>query len=76
MGIQSSYGQHLGPHCQLINFVGNNGLMQYGIPLSSSLSLMWVGESWDIGQTRSQEMEQVQVYLSTITLSDSMNNPE
>ncbi|KAH0906978.1 hypothetical protein HID58_038805, partial [Brassica napus] len=64
------------PFGQLIKFVGHNGPRHYGIPLSSSLASLWVGDSWAIGPARSQEMEQVQVFLSTVTLSDHEDTPE
>ena len=64
------------PFGQLINFVGHNGPRQYGIPLSSSLASLWVGETWDIGPARSQEMEQVQIFLSNVSLSEHEDMPE
>ena len=64
------------PFGQLIKFVGHNGPRQYGIPLSSSLASLWVGETWDIGPARSQEMEQIQIFLSTVSLSEHEDMPE
>lgn len=64
------------PSGQLINFVGHNGPRHYGIPLSSSLASLWVGDSWEIRPARSQEMEQVQVFMSTVTFVDHEDTPE
>lgn len=56
--------------------MGPNGPRQSGIPLSSSLASLWNGDSWNLAPARSPEMEQVQFYLSTTTLSEAPDYPE
>lgn len=64
------------PYGQLIQYVGPNGPRQSGIPITSTLSSLWNGEAWTLAPARSPEMEQVQVYLSSITLSENHDSPE
>lgn len=60
---------------QLIKFIGANGPRQTGISISSTLSSMWIENSWIMGPARTTAMEQVQTHLSTISLSDSDDYP-
>ncbi|KAH0905945.1 hypothetical protein HID58_037772 [Brassica napus] len=64
------------PYGQLIRHVGPNGPRQSGFPLLSSLASLWNGESWTLAPARSPEMEQVQIYLSIITLLEDPDYPE
>ncbi|KAG5387133.1 hypothetical protein IGI04_038604 [Brassica rapa subsp. trilocularis] len=58
------------PFGQLINFVGQSGPRSTGIPISSSLASLWSNDSWTLAPARSDRMEEVLTYLTSISLSD------
>lgn len=60
---------------QLISFVGNNGPRLTGIPLRASVADAWREGGWRIHSARSREIEELLIYLTTISLSDSPSSP-
>ncbi|CAN6859863.1 unnamed protein product, partial [Brassica oleracea] len=60
---------------QLIKFLGQNGPRLTGIPLHSSVADVWRDGGWTIHAARSQEMEELLTYLTTISLSDTPSSP-
>lgn len=63
------------PFGPLIKFVGANAPRLSGIPLSSTLASIWTGSSWTIAPARSVALEQIQIHMSTITLTDFTDLP-
>lgn len=60
---------------QLIKFLGQNGPRLTGIPLHSSVADVWRDGGWTIHAARSQEIEELLTYLTTISLSDTPSSP-
>lgn len=58
-----------------LSFIGQNGPRQTGIPLSSSVADVWRDGVWIMQSARSPEMEELLIYLATITLNDSPSTP-
>ncbi|KAF3595688.1 hypothetical protein DY000_02022810 [Brassica cretica] len=63
------------PFGPLIKFVGANGPRLSGIPLSATLASIWTGSSWTIAPAHSVALEQIQIHMSTITLTDFTDLP-
>lgn len=54
---------------QLITFFGRNGPRQTRISLFSTVAELWTNGEWCFRPARSQQMEELQSYLTTILLS-------
>lgn len=53
---------------QLITFIGHNG--QTSIPLSTKAASLWVNGDWSFRHARSHQMEELLIYLTTVSLTE------
>lgn len=61
---------------KLINFIGHTGPRLTGLHLNVLVADVWRDGGWLIQSARSQEMEELLIYLTTITLTDTPSSPK
>lgn len=60
---------------KLINFIGTTGPRLTGIHLDASVADVWRDGCWQIQSARTNEMEELLIHLTTITLTDRPSSP-
>ncbi|XP_013613644.1 PREDICTED: uncharacterized protein LOC106319794 [Brassica oleracea var. oleracea] len=61
---------------RLIKFLGPMGPRLTGIPLTTAVAELWRDGAWALRSARSHQMEELLIYLTTISLSDSSSFPQ
>lgn len=61
---------------QLITFIGPQGPRQTGIPLNTNVADLWMNGEWTFRHARSSQMEQLLIFLTTVTLTEEPSNTQ